>query len=1097
MSMKRFGYILSALPLFALLSCVRDGGLEPLDAVIGSAEMAPAVRMTTGWTDAATRSLIDQETTMKMEANFLRIDETVGRDYPYDGQYTFEAGDPEYAGAVNWEDAYLLEASVISSPDAEGRRSVYLNPVQTYATRVIGDEPDRVTKYYHTRMVSWYPRTCIIHKDDGEAAITKFRYFNDAVSSFDAYDVAEENGLKTVRIRFPKLDGETDVMVSDVVEAQQWHENTGKYLPYREPFGHNDQNPAYDNPLVYKHFLSAVKVYAYTEQSEQHLSMWGRILKVVVREQPTECLVSLPCTIDAATGRSGYGQASFSGNGSFSLVKTPMFGNDTGNAGNETAEDNPTLEGATKTDPLYLGYALVAPSYDLVLDIHTDSGIYSATLKNSFEAGTINKVVLDFQTSGNIAALVLNDDIYKYYDLTTGKTYSIEGSDEGVYAYKYSNCYIIHPGIRYDESTGRIDASGKPFDGFCFLGTVAGNGDSGIMPGFDRKSSALSPVSAGIVWESEYGLIKQVELMYGYVRFRVDDYADTRGNAVIAVFDADGKVLWSWHIWITDSEPGTHEFSFSGTNPVKVMDRNLGAYTSAVPTDASSALDSYGLYYQWGRKDPSMPPASYDYAPMSTQTADYYDGYGSRQQSAGVMNITRPLISDGVENPMYLILPADMSSYYQYDWLYSRVDNLWGEVGELRKKTIYDPCPDGYWVPGDHLNTVLASYGGLNYGNFGGTLAYLSSDDERMFLPYAGYKGVDRGMSSLTCAWKYVGQKGDYMSAKVLSSGHRSRVYVSKQANWVEVGADGSSHSYAGSYYYVDGANRRAAGSVRCVADTPFGTIQARLVLDRTSYFEGDAVGISYEGVVHGNYSLSYKLEYGYTGAGDVVTSWSELSGLDDGRAEYHVGEMSANEDVLVIRLTITSPELGTTFVKQANAAVFKHVDTSVNLEGDALDYGGRYVIRLREPNTAYYLGLNQDGGVMMHSVATIDEGVYDHAFEIEEASVARPSVVNNYRTVGSGYLKHSGTGKYLAYDSSANSWNGGVTLVDSKEAATAFFFCSDWGSEVTDQMDIIDQSGRYLYTDGSKLNLWLNNSFGGRNYKWIINRVKPQTQSL
>lgn len=132
-----------------------------------------------------------------------------------------------------------------------------------------------------------------------------------------------------------------------------------------------------------------------------------------------------------------------------------------------------------------------------------------------------------------------------------------------------------------------------------------------------------------------------------------------------------------------------------------------------------------------------------------------------------------------------------------------------------------------------------------------------------------------------------------------------------------------------------------------------------------------------------------------------------------------------------------------------------------------------------------------------MHSVATIDEGVYDHAFEIEEASVARPSVVNNYRTVGSGYLKHSGTGKYLAYDSSANGWNGGVALVDSKEAATAFFFCSDWGSEVTDQMDIIDQSGRYLYTDGSKLNLWLNNSFGGRNYKWIINRVKPQTQSL
>lgn len=100
---------------------------------------------------------------------------------------------------------------------------------------------------------------------------------------------------------------------------------------------------------------------------------------------------------------------------------------------------------------------------------------------------------------------------------------------------------------------------------------------------------------------------------------------------------------------------------------------------------------------------------------------------------------------------MYLILPADMSSYYQYDWLYSRVDNLWGEVGELRKKTIYDPCPDGYRVSGDHLNTVLASYGGLNDGNFGGTLAYLSSDEERMFLPYAGYKGGQRHVFADLC----------------------------------------------------------------------------------------------------------------------------------------------------------------------------------------------------------------------------------------------------------------------------------------------------------------------------------------------------------
>ena len=66
-----------------------------------------------------------------------------------------------------------------------------------------------------------------------------------------------------------------------------------------------------------------------------------------------------------------------------------------------------------------------------------------------------------------------------------------------------------------------------------------------------------------------------------------------RGNALVALMQ-DGKVVWSWHVWVTDA-PQTMTYG----NGTVFMDRNLGAAgTTAGGTDA------YGMYYQWGRKDP-------------------------------------------------------------------------------------------------------------------------------------------------------------------------------------------------------------------------------------------------------------------------------------------------------------------------------------------------------------------------------------------------------------------------------------------------------------------------------------------------------------
>lgn len=70
---------------------------------------------------------------------------------------------------------------------------------------------------------------------------------------------------------------------------------------------------------------------------------------------------------------------------------------------------------------------------------------------------------------------------------------------------------------------------------------------------------------------------------------------NNRGNALIAL-KYDGLVYWSWHLWVSDYDCSTTWTN----NGFEMMDRNLGAIA------AENSLDGRGLFYQWGRKDPSQ-----------------------------------------------------------------------------------------------------------------------------------------------------------------------------------------------------------------------------------------------------------------------------------------------------------------------------------------------------------------------------------------------------------------------------------------------------------------------------------------------------------
>ena len=152
----------------------------------------------------------------------------------------------------------------------------------------------------------------------------------------------------------------------------------------------------------------------------------------------------------------------------------------------------------------------------------------------------------------------------------------------------------------------------------CYIVSRAGTYKMKTVKGNDANQALSSISKATILWETfgtdvepaRLDLIKGICYKSGYLIFEA---ASTfrEGNAVVAVKDTSGKILWSWHIWFTDQPQGQEYYKNAGT----MMDRNLGA-TSATPGDAGAL----GLLYQWGRKDPFLGSSSISSSTLAKST---------------------------------------------------------------------------------------------------------------------------------------------------------------------------------------------------------------------------------------------------------------------------------------------------------------------------------------------------------------------------------------------------------------------------------------------------------------------------------------------
>ena len=212
-----------------------------------------------------------------------------------------------------------------------------------------------------------------------------------------------------------------------------------------------------------------------------------------------------------------------------------------------------------------------------------------------------------------------------------------------------ANCYIVsRPG------------------NYMFNASVAGN----------TTESIGTPASAEVLWRSfgdnvmpsESDIVRLANLDGTKVQFSTPGELQN-GNAVIAVRNSAGTILWSWHVWVCkDFNPIASQQVYHNNAGI-MMDRNLGA-TSATPGD----LHAHGLLYQWGRKDPFTTGAG-------------NEPYCSKYEFGSVTLLQTALWT--ILNPMIFVA----NSKGDFGWTNVNNNSNWSY-----SKGKYDPCPQGWRV---------------------------------------------------------------------------------------------------------------------------------------------------------------------------------------------------------------------------------------------------------------------------------------------------------------------------------------------------------------------------------------------------------------
>ena len=442
---------------------------------------------------------------------------------------------------------------------------------------------------------------------------------------------------------------------------------------------------------------------------------------------------------------------------------------------------------------------------------------------------TCTMIVNDFLSVKLSAQMLCDFEGGKYYTLPLNATVFVNNgaavedktpADAEPVAGQPSNCYMINAAKTYS-----------------FNATVIGNGEAGIIAdaGFHATSAGIDPKSAKLMWEDSEGFISGVSLVKGKVHFTAEKNV---GNAMIAVFDGAGTVLWSWHIWgVGDTMPEDEEVSsqatISANSTLKVkytvMDRALGAL---------SKMSYFTTLYQWGRKDPIPNSTTYFVDGQAIDIERTYPVHkpGSAADATILTSIQHPeCIIDDYKGQAGDWLASDKTNNYNLLWGDNNTTYVFNKSkpaagkGWTNGKTIYDPCPSGYRVSSKFAWTgFCGSSSGdtknIGYINFvkyenGYYFKKSSSDVVGIYFPMTGSRGCVTGslwVGSGASAYSSLNYDASYWaSAPSQNLGKGARMSISPYD-----GSPSTTQSSANSINTVDeSGNRSATHPVRCIRE--------------------------------------------------------------------------------------------------------------------------------------------------------------------------------------------------------------------------------------------------------------------------------------
>lgn len=383
----------------------------------------------------------------------------------------------------------------------------------------------------------------------------------------------------------------------------------------------------------------------------------------------------------------------------------------------------------------------------------------------------------------------------------------------GTAAMNTANCYLVHsPGwyqfpLIYGNAikNGATNASAytSTASETWVLNPFLNHTGAGITDPYIYNNGIVL-TDAKLLWQDVEDMVTDVALSANKQNLKFQVTNKIRyGNAVLAVFDNNGDIAWSWHIWVTDYDP----YAADGTKTVQnqtppntefdVMTQNLGwcpgpeyearrgylrltepiTGTTVVVAFEQQAgwLLGNNTYYQWGRKDP-MPGILAGSVNKPTYGPNAWPSTGG---SPG-QTISTTSIAEYIKNPFVFNTNNNMDSRYSNLW---SADNTTYNVNTNPVvKTIYDPSPVGFVVPPSGVfsgfTTTGANASSSAQFNTDGKFdkgwnffCGLNKTGGTIYFPASGHRNYSAG------AVVYVGSNGLFWSAVPSKSDSNYRGY--------------------------------------------------------------------------------------------------------------------------------------------------------------------------------------------------------------------------------------------------------------------------------------------------------------------------------